>query len=74
MSVYNGAGIVGQELGAALTAAFGVTATDFDNLAPLLLVCSLTSLLPLPFIGVLQEVEAEAANAPPLGDSKGGGN
>lgn len=57
MSVYNGAGIIGQETGALLTSALGVTDKDFDNLASLVALCSLSSLLPLPFLGVLREVE-----------------
>ena len=32
---------------------FGVTATTFDHLAPLVLLCTLSSLLPLPLLGML---------------------
>lgn len=38
MSVLNGGAFVGTALGSALTAAFGVTASDFHLLAPLVAV------------------------------------
>eukprot|EP01039_Chlorochromonas_danica_P002257 gene2257-2471_t len=53
MSIYNAAGLLGSELGAGLTGLFGVTATDFDKLTDLVVVCSLSSLLPLPFLNKL---------------------
>ena len=53
MSIYNGAGTVASELGALLTSTLGVTEKNFDNLPMLVLLCSLGSLLPLPFINVL---------------------
>lgn len=55
-SIFNGAGIVGTELGAGLTALFGVTETNFDNLAALVIFCNLSSLAPLLAIGWLDEV------------------
>lgn len=69
MSINNGAGTVGTEIGALLTKALGVTESNFDNLALLSFVCNLTSLYPLLFIGWLdgvgsvseQEIEDEAA-------------
>jgi folate/biopterin transporter len=69
MSINNGAGTVGTEVGALLTKALGVTEKNFDNLALLSFVCNLTSLYPLLFIGWLdgvgsvseQEIEEEAA-------------
>ncbi len=69
MSINNGAGTVGTEIGAFLTKVAGVTETNFDNLALLSFVCNLTSLYPLLFIGWLdgvgsvseQEIEDEAA-------------
>ena len=60
MSIYNAAGTVSTELGAGLTSLLGVTDTKFDQLPLLVLICSLTSLLPLPFIGAI-----DAATAPP---------
>lgn len=38
MSILNGGAFVGSALGSGLTAAFGVTATDFTRLVPLILV------------------------------------
>jgi hypothetical protein len=38
MSVLNGGAFCGSALGSGLTAAFGVTATDFRRLAPLVVV------------------------------------
>lgn len=69
MSINNGAGTVGTEVGAFLTKTLGVTESNFDNLALLSFVCNLTSLYPLLFIGWLdgvgsvseQEIEDEAA-------------
>lgn len=62
MSVFNGAGIIGTELGALLTEALGVSAepgggpTDFTNLGLLVTLCNLSSLLPLLALGLLDEV------------------
>ena len=67
MSVFNGAGIIGTELGALLTDFLGVTAepgggpTDFTNLGLLVTVCNLSSLLPLLALGLLDE-----ARVPPV--------
>lgn len=71
MSINNGAGTLGTEIGALLTKTLGVTETNFDNLALLTVICNLTSLYPLFFIGWLDEVgsvseddiEKEAATA-----------
>jgi len=56
MSVFNGAGVVGTELGAALTAVFGITETNFDNLAYLVILCNLSSLAPLLGIHWLADI------------------
>jgi folate/biopterin transporter len=75
MSIFNGASTVGTELGAALTKVFGITESNFDNLAVLLVVCNITSLYPLLFIQWLDKVGdesvldvevAEAAAAPKI--------
>ncbi|CAB9525633.1 biopterin transporter 1, chloroplastic [Seminavis robusta] len=58
MSIYNGAGTVGTEVGALLTKALGVTESNFDNLGLLTIICNLSSLYPLFFIGWLDEVGA----------------
>ena len=74
MSIFNGAGIVGTELGALLTEALGVSAsetggpTDFSNLALLVTICNLSSLLPLLALDWLDEVP-DAKAAPPTGDA-----
>jgi BT1 family len=55
MSIYNAAGTLASELGAGLTSLLGVTEKNYDNLPTLVLVCSLASLLPLPFINILDK-------------------
>lgn len=60
MSIYNGASTVGTEVGAALTKALSVTETDFSNLALLTIICNVSSLLPLVFIGWLDGVGDES--------------
>ncbi|KAL3926729.1 MAG: hypothetical protein SGPRY_003166 [Prymnesium sp.] len=62
MSVFNGAGIVGTELGAALTSLFGITESNFDNLAALVIFCNLSSLAPLLGIGWLDEIPEKRAS------------
>ena len=54
MSVFNAAGVASGALGAALTWAFGVTATNFDNLPALIVTCNLLSLVSLPFLNLLE--------------------
>jgi folate/biopterin transporter len=56
MSIFNGAGTVGTELGALLTQAAGITDTNFDNLAALTVLCNVTSLWPLLLIGWLDGI------------------
>lgn len=55
MSVLNGGAFAGSTLGALLTKSFGVTSEDFTNLAPLVTVCTLSSLLPLPLLRMLPQ-------------------
>mmetsp|Transcript_380 Transcript_380/g.602 ORF Transcript_380/g.602 Transcript_380/m.602 type:complete len:506 (+) Transcript_380:1-1518(+) len=50
MSIYNASFTVGSELGAGLTAFLGITDKSFDQLSLLVVICSLSSLLPLLFI------------------------
>merc|ERR1719149_424836 len=63
MSTFNAGGIVGQELGAVLTQALGVSTsaegggTDFSHLFDLVLICNLASLLPLFALRFLDEAE-----------------
>jgi len=56
MSINNGAGTVGTEVGALLTKSLGITESNFENLGLLSFICNLTSLYPLLFIGWLDEV------------------
>jgi folate/biopterin transporter len=53
MSISNGGSVIGGLMGAGLTQFFGVTKDNFDNLAFLIILCNLTSLLPLPLLGLL---------------------
>ncbi|TYJ14671.1 hypothetical protein E1A91_A10G131900v1 [Gossypium mustelinum] len=55
MSISNGGSVVGGLLGAVLTQVFGVTKDKFDNLSSLIILCNLSSLLPLPLLGLLPE-------------------
>jgi folate/biopterin transporter len=56
MSIFNGASTVGTEVGAALTKYLSITESNFDNLALLNVICSLSCLYPLVFIGWLDDV------------------
>lgn len=68
MSLLNAGTATADLLGAALTHAFGVTKSNFDRLAPLLVLCVSLGLVPLLFIGwVPAEVTGPAAG----GSSKG---
>ena len=60
MSIFNGASTVGTEVGALLTKALGVTESNFDNLALLTVICNISSLYPLLFIGWLDEVGSQS--------------
>lgn len=60
MSINNGAGALGTEIGALLTKALGVTETNFDNLGLLTVICNISSLYPLFFIGFLDEVGSKS--------------
>ncbi|KAL0457189.1 UNVERIFIED_CONTAM: Folate-biopterin transporter 1, chloroplastic [Sesamum latifolium] len=60
MSVSNGGSVLGGLMGAGLTQLFGVTKDRFDNLTPLIILCNLSSLLPLPLLGLLPEDIADA--------------
>ena len=56
MSIFNGASAVGTEIGAALTKYLGVTGSNFDNLGLLTIICNLSSLYPLVFLGWLDDI------------------
>ena len=58
MSVVNLSGLLSHELGALLTHWLKVTETDFSNLWLLVLVTNLTTLLPLPLLGMLPQASS----------------
>ena len=53
MSILNGGSFVGSALGSGLTASLGVSATNFDNLALLVTICTLSSLAPLALLHIV---------------------
>lgn len=55
MSILNGGAFTGSFLGGILTGWFRVTSDDFDNLAPLVLLCTLSSLAPLPLLKLVPD-------------------
>ena len=60
MSVYNASGALSGELGAAVTAALGITDTNFEQLTTLIVICSVSSLMPLIFIDRLMGPSQQA--------------
>lgn len=60
MSVLNLAGLLSHELGALLTHQLGVTETNFDRLWLLVIITNLSTLLPLPLLGLLPSVTAQS--------------
>eukprot|EP01018_Ginkgo_biloba_P024266 Gb_14180 [translate_table: standard] len=62
MSISNGGSVTGGLLGAGLTQVLGVTKDNFTNLTLLLVLCNLSSLIPLPLLGLLpRENDAQSA-------------
>ncbi|CAA0806603.1 Folate-biopterin transporter 1- chloroplastic [Striga hermonthica] len=59
MSISNGGSVLGGLIGAGLTQLFGVTKDKFDNLTCLIILCNLSSLLPLPLLSLLPENTAD---------------
>ncbi|XP_044487380.1 folate-biopterin transporter 1, chloroplastic-like isoform X1 [Mangifera indica] len=55
MSISNGGSVLGGLIGAGLMQALGVTKDRFDNLVTLIILCNLSSLLPLPLLGLLHQ-------------------
>lgn len=62
MSISNGGGVLGGLIGAGLTQVFGVTRDHFDNLAVLIILCNLSSLLPLPLLGLLPQDTSDTSS------------
>ncbi|KAK4266334.1 hypothetical protein QN277_027274 [Acacia crassicarpa] len=60
MSISNGGSVIGGLIGAGLTQIFGITKDRFDNLAALIILCNLSSLLPLPLLGLLPGDDPDA--------------
>ncbi|XP_028773513.1 folate-biopterin transporter 1, chloroplastic isoform X3 [Neltuma alba] len=60
MSISNGGSVLGGLIGAGLTQIFGITKDRFDNLAALIILCNLSSLLPLPLLGLLPGDDPDA--------------
>ncbi|KAE8650354.1 folate-biopterin transporter 1, chloroplastic isoform X1 [Cucumis sativus] len=55
MSISNGGSVLGGLIGAGLTQMFGVTKDSFENLSTLIILCNLSSLLPLPLLRLLPQ-------------------
>lgn len=55
MSILNGGAFAGSFFGGIMTGWFGVTAEKFDNLAPLVALCTISSLAPLPLLKLVPE-------------------
>ncbi|KAM0963028.1 folate-biopterin transporter 1, chloroplastic-like isoform X2 [Malus sylvestris] len=53
MSISNAGSVLGGLMGAGLTQLLGVTKDQYDNLSLLIILCNLSSLLPLPLLGLL---------------------
>ena len=73
MSISNGGSVCGGLFGAWITQLLGITGQNFDNLASLLILCNVTSLLPIPVLGLLPseaEINAEAKKQPYIAETK----
>lgn len=62
MSIWNLSGLVSYELGSLLTHWLGVTETQFANLGLLVLLTNLSTLLPLPLLGLLPAGDPQAVD------------
>ncbi|GAV81856.1 BT1 domain-containing protein [Cephalotus follicularis] len=60
MSISNGGSVLGGLIGAGLTQLFGVTKDSFDNFAFLIILCNLSSLLPLPLLVLLPKDNSDS--------------
>ncbi|KAM0924678.1 hypothetical protein ACQ4PT_004632 [Festuca glaucescens] len=68
MSISNAGSVAGGLVGAGLTQFLGVTKDNFENLALLIAVCNLSSLLPLPLLGLLPDESPVANDGQTQGD------
>nr|XP_018684905.1 PREDICTED: folate-biopterin transporter 1, chloroplastic-like isoform X2 [Musa acuminata subsp. malaccensis] len=62
MSISNAGGVTGGLIGAGFTQLLGVTKDNFENLALLIVICNLSSMLPLPLLRLLPEEEEDLKN------------
>ncbi|KAL5648020.1 hypothetical protein ACJX0J_042375, partial [Zea mays] len=62
MSICNAGSVTDGLVGARLTRIFGVTRDTLGNLPLLIVVCNLSSLLPLPVLGLLLEESGDTDN------------
>ncbi|XP_068333445.1 folate-biopterin transporter 1, chloroplastic-like [Pyrus communis] len=60
MSISNAGSVLGGLMGAGLTQLLGVTKDQYDNLSLLIIICNLSSLLPLPLLGLLPRDHPDA--------------
>ncbi|MEA5571255.1 folate/biopterin family MFS transporter [Calothrix sp. UHCC 0171] len=68
MSVSNLAGLLSYELGAGLMHLMGITESNFDNLALLVIITNVSTILPLPFLNWLPaaDSQSESGTFPPV--------
>ncbi|KAG6497335.1 hypothetical protein ZIOFF_045234 [Zingiber officinale] len=60
MSISNAGSVSGGLIGAGLTQFLNVTKDNFDNLATLIVICNLSSMLPLPLLRLLPEEKEDS--------------
>ena len=63
MSINNLGGIVGTQVGAVVTELLGVTEKNLENFWLLVLICNMSTLLPLIFLGLIPDEDPGALNA-----------
>lgn len=63
MSVCNSGAVTGSFVGSLATKGLGVTSTNFDNLALLVSLCALGTLLPLPLVRLVPDLDADEDGA-----------
>ena len=61
MSISNASGGVSEVLGAALSKILGITAHQFGNMSWLVLICTVSNLLPLPFLNLVPDINEHTA-------------
>jgi folate/biopterin transporter len=68
MSISNLASLVSYELGAGLMHLMEISESNFDNLAPLVIITNLSTLIPLPFLNWLPagDIQEGEVNLPPV--------